>query len=352
MKKLYCLIILALFCLGPTRAQKKIINIPSIPGYVTLKCDFHIHTVFSDGNVWPAYRVDEAWKDGLDVLAITDHLEYLPHKDYIPADHNAAFKIASQRAAERNLILIHSTEITRSMPPGHLNALFVEDAATIYDEDDYKTIENAANQGAFIHWNHPGWKAQEPDGIPKLYDIHRRLIANGLINGIEFFNYNEYYPNILEWCEEYDLAVIANSDEHDIISENYGHTTRPMTLVFAKERTRESLKEAMFDSRTLAYFNNILGGRKDLLSKVFEASISISKPYYENDNYSWVEITNNSDVSFKMINGTEGVADAFTIAANAVTTLMIKKGSGNTFEWDVENMLTGYEEYLHVSIDF
>jgi len=110
--------------------------------------------------------------------------------------------------------------------------------------------------------------------------------------------------------------------------------------------------EAMFDSRTLAYFNNTLGGREDLLSKVFEASISISKPYYENDNYSWVEITNNSDVSFKMINGTEGVADAFTIAANAVTTLMIKKGSGNTFEWDVENMLTGYEEYLHVSIDF
>lgn len=352
MKKTFLLLAIILFSAAFVSAQKKIINIPDISGYVTLKCDFHIHTVFSDGNVWPAYRVDEAWKDGLDVLAITDHLEYLPHKEYIPADHNAAFKIASQRAAEKNLILIHSTEITRSMPPGHLNALFVEDAATIYDEDDYKTIENAAKQGAFIHWNHPGWKAQEPDGIPKLYDIHKKLLANGLINGIEFFNYNEYYPNILEWCEEYDLAVIANSDEHDIISENYGHTSRPMTLVFAKERTRESLKEAMFESRTLAYFNNTLAGREDLLTKVFEASISISKPYYENDNYSWVEITNNSDVSFKMINGSEGVADAFTIAANAVTTLMIKKGSGNTFEWDVENMLTGYEEYLHVSIDF
>ena len=36
-------------------------KIPDIPGYVTLKCDFHMHTVFSDGNVWPPIRTEEAW---------------------------------------------------------------------------------------------------------------------------------------------------------------------------------------------------------------------------------------------------------------------------------------------------
>ncbi len=61
-------------------AQKKIINIPDIPGYITLKCDFHMHTVFSDGIVWPTYRVNEAWEDGLDVIAISDHLEYQPKR--------------------------------------------------------------------------------------------------------------------------------------------------------------------------------------------------------------------------------------------------------------------------------
>lgn len=351
MKKLALVLLIIVVTPGFLFAQKKIINIPDIPGYITLKCDFHIHTVFSDGNVWPTYRIDEAWEDGLDVLSITDHLEYQPKKDYIPTDHNAGYEIAAQRAAERNIILVHGTEITRNMPPGHLNALFVEDASEILAEDDYETIENAAGQGAFIHWNHPGWKAQEPDGIPKLYDIHKRLLEEGYIHGIEFFNSTEYYPNILEWCREYDLAVISNSDEHGVIAESYGHTTRPMTLVFAKERTRESLKEAMFDARTLAYFNNTLAGNEDLLKKVFEASISVADPYYENENYQWLEITNNSDLPFHMINGTDGVADALTIEANSITILRVAKGAGNTAEWDIKNLLTGYGEYLHVAID-
>ena len=33
------------------------ISIPGFDGYETLKCDFHIHTVFSDGSVWPTVRV-------------------------------------------------------------------------------------------------------------------------------------------------------------------------------------------------------------------------------------------------------------------------------------------------------
>lgn len=51
------------------------IKIPDILGYKTLKCDLHLHTVFSDGTVWPAERVEEAWRKGLDAVAITDHIE-------------------------------------------------------------------------------------------------------------------------------------------------------------------------------------------------------------------------------------------------------------------------------------
>ena len=42
-----------------------------------------MHSVFSDGSVWPDIRVEEAKKDGLDVIAITEHLEYQPWKDDI-----------------------------------------------------------------------------------------------------------------------------------------------------------------------------------------------------------------------------------------------------------------------------
>ena len=41
------------------------IRFPDILGYKTLNCDFHMHTVFSDGSVWPTVRVDEAWREGL-----------------------------------------------------------------------------------------------------------------------------------------------------------------------------------------------------------------------------------------------------------------------------------------------
>jgi hypothetical protein len=81
------------------QAQRKMLSVPELPGYVTLKCDFHMHTVFSDGNVWPTVRVGEAWRDGLDAISITDHIEYQPNKQYVPTDHSAAWKIAGTTAA-------------------------------------------------------------------------------------------------------------------------------------------------------------------------------------------------------------------------------------------------------------
>ena len=59
------------------------IYIPDVEGYKTLKCDFHTHTIFSDGDIKPENRVWEAAIRGLDVIAITDHIEYRPNKDYI-----------------------------------------------------------------------------------------------------------------------------------------------------------------------------------------------------------------------------------------------------------------------------
>ena len=54
--------------------DRKDMLVPDIPGYQTLKCDFHLHTVFSDGTVWPTIRVTEAWEEGYDGIAITDHI--------------------------------------------------------------------------------------------------------------------------------------------------------------------------------------------------------------------------------------------------------------------------------------
>ncbi|MCE1168129.1 MAG: PHP domain-containing protein, partial [Sphingobacteriia bacterium] len=72
-------------------SQRTNLQIPNIPGFITLTGDFHSHTIFSDGEVWPTLRILEAWQEGLDVIAITDHLEYRPNKSYLQADHNTSY---------------------------------------------------------------------------------------------------------------------------------------------------------------------------------------------------------------------------------------------------------------------
>ena len=64
------------FTFGHNGDRDRKIEFPNLPGLKTLVCDLHMHTVFSDGSVWPNIRVMEANKDGLDVIATTEHLEY------------------------------------------------------------------------------------------------------------------------------------------------------------------------------------------------------------------------------------------------------------------------------------
>ena len=45
-------------------------------GKFFVSADLHIHTVFSDGSVWPTIRVEEALRDSIDLISLTEHLEY------------------------------------------------------------------------------------------------------------------------------------------------------------------------------------------------------------------------------------------------------------------------------------
>ena len=355
MKRIILVVLIPLLILFESYGQRKILNLPDLKGYVILKCDFHMHTVFSDGSVWPVYRIGEAYRDGLDAIAITDHIEYSPYKDFVPVDQNAAWKIALPYAKAFNLILVHAAEITRDMPPGHLNALFISDANGLVRDSAYDAIEAAVKQGAFIQWNHPGWKAQEPDGIPKLYDLHRKLISNGWINGIEFFNDTEFYPLVLDWCIQYNIAVMGNSDIHGIISEEYkgpDWKNRPMTLVFAKERTAESLKEALFAGRTLVWFKDMLAGKEEYARQFFNRSISIGKVYFESDKNRYFEITNKTDIPYYLVNGPVEAPEEIIIQANSITRVVLSKKFQGPLVYDVKNVLTGSASVLRVELKY
>jgi hypothetical protein len=354
MKKMFTVLLAASVSIA-VAGQRKIVNLPDIPGYVTMKCDFHIHTVFSDGDIWPTVRIDEALRDGLDAIAITDHIEYTPKKDFLPVDYDAAWKMGESYARERNIILVHGTEITRKMPPGHFNALFIKDAAAIVKDSVWDSFEAAIKQGAFLQWNHPGWKAQQPDGIPRMYEIHRKLLKNGWLHGIEYFNDSEYYPLVFRFCDENKLTLTGNSDVHGTISEIYSgkkYSHRPMTLVFAKEKTHDSLKEAMFAGRTMVYFDDMLVGREEFAKPFFYNCISVGKPYLENEKSIFIEIKNNSDVPFFLVNGKVNSPASVTLEPNAVTRLVISKKATFPLTYDVKNIITGENKTLRVELKY
>lgn len=73
--------------------RKTSLHFPDAGSYKVLKGDFHMHTVFSDGVVWPVTRVEEAYNEDLDVIALSEHIEYRPHtKDITTTDHNRSYE--------------------------------------------------------------------------------------------------------------------------------------------------------------------------------------------------------------------------------------------------------------------
>ena len=74
----------------PASAHERAVEFPNTAdGSVVLAADLHTHSVFSDGQVWPSIRVEEAHRDGLEVLAVTEHLEHQPKKKDIPSPKEA-----------------------------------------------------------------------------------------------------------------------------------------------------------------------------------------------------------------------------------------------------------------------
>ena len=89
----------------------------------------------------------------------------------------------------------------------------------------------------------------------------------GLIHGIEIVNENSYYPLAHKWCNDSSLTIIGNSDIHapiDYFYDKSGGEHRPITLVFAKERTEEGIREALENGRTAVFYKNYLICKKQI----------------------------------------------------------------------------------------
>jgi predicted metal-dependent phosphoesterase TrpH len=364
----------------PTGANGQFVRtemeVPDIPGYTTLKCDFHTHTVFSDGNVWPTIRVDEVWALGYDAIAITDHIEHQPHKKYIPVQHEASYEIAKPKGDTQDIIVIRGSEITRVMPPGHLNAIFLKNSTAIEtdriremhasdhyhagfkdsidrEHQDYMiALEEAINQKAFVFWNHPGWRSQAKDGI-KMWEIHKELIAKGWLMGIEVANMGEWYPEAFQWCLDYDLTMMASSDIHqteEIFEKRNKLKHRPVTLVFARERSAESIREALDERRTAVWFNDLVMGKKEFLEPLCQNAIEVSESFYmDSRRRRYYNVRNRSDFHLEL--GEVGGGSSLELPPRSTVVHRVAEGKESA-EYSVKQFLVEPEKNLEIRLSF
>ena len=276
------------------------IVIPDIPGYKTLKGDFHIHTVFSDATVWPVTRVHEAIWEGLDVIAMTEHID-TRHQKMVntgvfvkeKCDRDYSYQLA-KKAAGKKLLVVHGGEITRGMPPGHFNCLFVKDnddicaAAEATDHDHYLAMQGglkeAREQGAFLMWNHPNWCKQAPDNT-KMWKEHKEILKSGYMDAIEIYNMAcGYTPEGHKWALDNNLAMLGNSDCHApfFMEVDYLHGAhRPVTLVFVKEKSVKGVREALDARRSAVFAEGNVYGREQEVLPLLEACLKVKKTQFK-----------------------------------------------------------------------
>ena len=330
------------------------INIPELNGYVTLKCDFHIHTVFSDGNVWPTVRIDEAFREGLDVVSITDHIEYRPYQDDIVASHDRSYEIARELAQARGIILIKGSEITRDMPPGHSNAIFLTNSDAL-DTPGYMDAFAAAKvQNAFIFWNHPCWDVQQPD-TTLWFDEHTKLLEQGMMHGIEVVNGRWYCPEAHRWCLEKNLTMLGNTDVHAPMQIFAAGKHRTMTLVFARSATPEAIHEALKERRTAVYYDDFIIGEEKYLKELFENALEIKVE--KTDASARITFVNTSDFTFNLKKTQHDTRLVYfrdyTIVPNGTHTITIQLQDGITggdINFEVENFLVKPNEGMKYTV--
>jgi histidinol phosphatase-like PHP family hydrolase len=362
-------------------------NLPQVKGYNIYKADFHVHTIYSDGEVTPRERVREAWYDGLDVIAITDHLEVRTYekfmlkalapynKDGKPYTYasagygnkkdkdapmlcnlNAGYEEAVNQTVKENIpiMVIRGTEIYRNpRTTGEYNAIFLNDINAICHKDLFECFRRVKEQGGFIIHNHPGWRRTT---MEKSED-QVRAYGEKWVDAIEIVNGTTLYPQMIDRCVDEKLTITASTDVHRPSSQVWARDCgiyRTCTFVLAKECTEKAIKEALKKRRTIGYAANNLIGEEVWLKEFFNEAVDCRYIAEDSKKGNRVfQLTNNCSVPFLLRRGKL----VYTLKPFQSLRINISKNK-KTGEWykpefNVDNMWTVGDKHPHLllSID-
>jgi hypothetical protein len=216
------------------------VDLPAAAEAGWLRGDLHCHTLYSDGDSWPAEMMAAAVSRGLDFLGVTDHNQVGHHADY-----------ASVRG-EQLPIVLPGVEVTTY--GGHWNAWgtdrwweFREPATAAVS----RAMQAAAARGALVSVNHP-----KPYGpaweYPGAVGYHAVEVWNGA--------WERQNHVALAWWEQQlragrRLVALGGSDTHmlktrDPDGRHGPELGRPTTWALTRgQRTAEAVLKALLSGQ-------------------------------------------------------------------------------------------------------
>lgn len=312
---LSCFVLLYSLQVQAQAYRKTALRFPDVKGYHVLLGDFHVHTIFSDGSLHPIHRVEEGYESGLDVMALTDHIEDRNRyrDDIAHTNKNREYEVAEKMAKSLNMILIRGAELTKERPLGHINVLFLKDANALVpfqnpekqkaEDRIEELLTEVKHQGGLAIFNHPWGSGPEGSKGDQFWSpIHESLYQKGLIQGIEVASGKPVEPKLITLAENKKLTVFGNQDLHPSLEsklKQYNHAHRNLTLLFVKERSEVGVKEAILDDRTVAVRNNQLFGKRKNLVPLMESVLTF-KAVATGGKEVFVEMVNQSGMPYDM----------------------------------------------------
>jgi len=197
--------------------------------YFILAGDFHVHAAPGDGSLTPSALRDEAARQGLDVIAITNHNQFV-----------AASLVPAVADADQPIVL-RGEEVTN--PNYHLIAVGIERVIRpdLSVPDAVAAIHAAGGVAIAAH----------PSRSFSGYDDAALAVVNGteVAHPERQERYRRQYLETYERARQLnpDVAAIGSSDVHNTLA-----LGRCRTYVFARERSGRGVIEAIRAGRTVA----------------------------------------------------------------------------------------------------
>jgi len=343
------LVTIALFLLAPvvyrggcvSAADSSVVTIirtskpfPKVGEYDVLIGDFHCHTVKSDGKVTPRERIVEAYRFGLDVIAITDHRNFL------------AYNQVSRFANCLGILLIRGFEtgiskkehfVCLGVPPDYVPRDSHEwsetkEGKTAFCDEELSRIKDS---GGLVIYAHPHMGMREP----VLRGIERgEIVGIEVKNGVVGSGWNSVlshgtycYPDAFDWALRHNLAVMSSSDLH--VPRISGD--EPCTLVLVRERTPDGVLDAIRSRRTIAWFCGMLWGREELLRDLMSSMVSVSRSI-DTIGTNFMRVTNRGPVELRLsIEGAGAGVTLYNVSPYGETLISWKGGPGEIkLKWE------------------